>query len=101
MNPNITFCPKCGFENNRMNAVCQTCGTSLPKSAPFMPNPGISPMPPAHMTTTTSNENKFKILTGVFLVAGLVVPLWIITLPLFWFLAYLSYKKDWTIYNGR
>lgn len=37
--------------------------------------------------------NSFKFSTIIFLVLGLILPLWPITLPLFWFLAYRSYKS--------
>jgi len=35
----------------------------------------------------------FKFSTVVWLLLGLIVPFWIITLPLFWFFAYLSYSS--------
>ena len=37
--------------------------------------------------------NTFSFATIIFLVLGLIVPLWPISLPLFWFLAYRSYKN--------
>lgn len=45
--------------------------------------------------TMASEEkaNTFKFSTIVYLVLGLILPLWPITLPLFWFLAYRSYKR--------
>jgi cell division septal protein FtsQ len=39
------------------------------------------------------NSDTVKVMTVVFFVLGLIVPLWIITLPLFWFLAYKNYKS--------
>ena len=37
-------------------------------------------------------QNTFKFRTVIYLILGLIIPFWIITLPLFWFLAYRSYK---------
>jgi cell division septal protein FtsQ len=37
-------------------------------------------------------QNTFKFRTVIFLILGLIIPLWLITLPLFWFFAYKSYK---------
>lgn len=37
--------------------------------------------------------NTFKFSTFIWIVIGLFVPLWPITLPFFWYLAYRSYKK--------
>ncbi|EDN68125.1 hypothetical protein BGP_2825 [Beggiatoa sp. PS] len=38
-------------------------------------------------------ENTFKFTTVLFIILGLMLPLWPITLPLFFWLAYRSYKK--------
>jgi hypothetical protein len=38
-------------------------------------------------------ENTFKFTTVLFLIIGLILPLWPITLPLFFWLAYRSYKN--------
>ena len=38
-------------------------------------------------------ENTFKFSTILFIILGLALPLWPITLPLFWWLAYRSYRK--------
>lgn len=38
------------------------------------------------------NENTFKFSTIIYIILGLIVPLWIVTLPLFWWFAYQSYK---------
>lgn len=35
----------------------------------------------------------FKFGTVVFIILGVIIPFWIVTLPLFWFLAYRSYKQ--------
>lgn len=43
--------------------------------------------------TTEATGGSFKFSTVVLLLLGLILPLWPITLPLFWFLAYRSYKK--------
>lgn len=48
------------------------------------------------VTTTTIEGGSFKLSTFIFLLLGLFVPLWPISLPLFWFLAYRSYKKPST-----
>lgn len=37
--------------------------------------------------------NTIKFSTIIFIIVGLIFPLWPITLPLFWWLAYKSYKK--------
>lgn len=39
--------------------------------------------------------NSIKFSTIIFIILGLIVPLWPITLPLFWWLAYRSYKKGY------
>jgi len=41
----------------------------------------------------TGNEDTIKISTVVFFVLGLIIPLWIITLPLFWFISYKTFKS--------
>lgn len=47
-----------------------------------------------HLVTQTVVEGgSFKFSTFIFIILGLIVPLWPITLPLCWFLAYRSYKK--------
>ncbi|MFT7412577.1 MAG: hypothetical protein ACI9J4_000939 [Paraglaciecola sp.] len=43
------------------------------------------------------NSETVKLLTFVYFVLGLIIPLWLITLPLFWFLAYRDYKSP----NGK
>jgi hypothetical protein len=43
------------------------------------------------MAQEQTNTIKFK--TIIFIILGLIIPLWPITLPLFWWLAYKSYKK--------
>lgn len=37
-------------------------------------------------------RNTFKFSTAIYLLLGIILPLWPITLPLFWFLAWRSYK---------
>ena len=37
--------------------------------------------------------NSFSFATILFIILGIIVPFWPISLPLFWFLAYMSYKK--------
>jgi len=41
----------------------------------------------------TGNEDTIKISTVVFFVLGLIIPFWIITLPLFWFISYRTFKS--------
>ncbi|WP_417499799.1 SHOCT domain-containing protein [Methylophaga sp.] len=41
----------------------------------------------------TTYENSVKVSTVVYFILGLIVPFWLITLPLFWFLAYQSFKS--------
>ncbi len=43
--------------------------------------------------TTSKQSNSFTFKAVVFFVLGLIVPLWPISLPLFWYLAYKSYKS--------
>lgn len=44
-------------------------------------------------TTTVISDGNFKFSTLIFILLGIFIPLWPISLPLFWFLAYRSYKK--------
>jgi hypothetical protein len=44
-------------------------------------------------TQTVIDGGSFKFSTFLLIVLGLIIPLWPISLPLFWFLAYRSYKK--------
>ena len=37
--------------------------------------------------------NSFTFSTIVFIILGLIVPIWPISLPFFWHLAYRSYKR--------
>ena len=37
--------------------------------------------------------NSFTFSTIVFIILGLIVPIWPISLPFFWYLAYRSYKR--------
>ena len=46
--------------------------------------------------TIFEETGSFKFSTFIFIVLGLIVPIWPITLPLFWYLAYRSYKKPST-----
>ena len=41
----------------------------------------------------TQFRNSFKLSTVMLIVIGIVLPLWPISLPFFWWLAYRSYKK--------
>jgi len=41
-----------------------------------------------------SSANTVKFTTIVFVLLGLFVPCWPISLPLFWYLAYCSYKSE-------
>lgn len=41
----------------------------------------------------TGNEDSIKFSTVVFFVLGLIIPFWIITLPLCWFIAYRTFKS--------
>lgn len=38
-------------------------------------------------------SNTFKFSTFIYIVLGLIVPLWPFSLPFFWYLAYKSYKR--------
>lgn len=44
-------------------------------------------------TQTVVEGGSFKFSTFIFLVLGVVIPLWPISLPICWFLAYRSYNK--------
>lgn len=37
--------------------------------------------------------NTIKFSTVIFIILGIIIPIWPITLPIFWWLAYKSYKK--------
>jgi hypothetical protein len=41
----------------------------------------------------TQVADSFKFSTLLWLIAGVIIPLWPISLPLCWFLAYRSYKS--------
>lgn len=41
----------------------------------------------------TGNEDTVKISTIVFFVLGLIIPIWIVTLPLCWFISYRTFKS--------
>jgi len=43
--------------------------------------------------TTIIEGGSFKFGTFVWVILGLMIPLWPISLPICWFLAYRSYKK--------
>lgn len=51
---------------------------------------------PSVVTQTLTEERSFKFSTFAFIILGLIIPLWPISLPLFWFLAYRSYVKPAT-----
>ena len=38
-------------------------------------------------------QNTFSFATVLFIILGLIVPFWPISLPLFWYLAYRSYRS--------
>lgn len=40
-----------------------------------------------------STANTFKFSTCVWMILGLIVPMWPLSLPFCWFIAYRSYKK--------
>lgn len=37
--------------------------------------------------------NTIKFSTVIFIILGIIIPIWPITLPVFWWMAYKSYKK--------
>ena len=41
----------------------------------------------------SEQANSIKFFTITFIILGLIIPFWPISLPLFWYLAYRSYKK--------
>lgn len=99
MTPATLFCPKCGQSNLRSNNNCGQCGASLPQRAASDPVPLVPAYSaaPALAAEQTGRENKFKFSTGILIVVGILLPLWPITLPLCWVLAYFSYRKAWPI----
>ena len=51
--------------------------------------------------------HKFKFSTIIYIILGMVVPFWLITLPLFWYLAYRTYESGfvesddlWRVFQG-
>ena len=51
--------------------------------------------------------HKFKFSTIIYIILGMVVPFWLITLPLFWYLAYRTYESGfvesddlWGVFQG-
>ena len=70
---------------------------TLLSSPPAAPPPITQPPPPAQAYApapqqVASKADTFKFSTIIFIILGLLIPLWPISLPLFWFLAYRSYK---------
>jgi hypothetical protein len=58
------------------------------------PSPPAVPVQARPMQQTTIIEGgSFKFGTFVWVILGLMIPLWPISLPICWFLAYRSYKK--------
>jgi len=63
--------------------------------SPAAPNVSAQTLPPATATVANgSKANTFKFSTIILLILGLITPLWPISLPLFWYFAYRSYKSD-------
>jgi hypothetical protein len=60
---------------------------------PPAPQPRVSSAPTTVHQTTVVEGGSFKFGTLVWIVIGLIVPLWPISLPVCWYLAYRSYKK--------
>ena len=56
------------------------------------PPPPVSVQQPSRQTTVVEGGS-FKFGTFVWIVVGAIFPLWPISLPICWFLAYRSYKK--------
>ena len=116
------FCPRCGTHNPGPSSACTNCGAALPVR-PASPAAGYPPAaappggypsasyppagyPPSYppsgypgagqppgVPAPPSKANTVKLMTIVLVIAGLFVPLWPISLPLCWFLAYQSYKN--------
>lgn len=49
----------------------------------------------------TEQKNTIKFSTILYLILGLIVPLWPISLPLFWYFAYRSYKSGAAVDLGQ
>lgn len=62
--------------------------TNTPASAGALPSTG-----PVSSAPSGDKTNTFKFTTVILIILGLITPLWPISLPLFWFLAYRSYKS--------
>ncbi len=74
-------------------AAAQPFGLSEPAAQPA--GAGNAPVVTAQHIVVQAGDgsNSFKFSTFIYLVLGLFVPLWPISLPLLWYLAYKSYKK--------
>ncbi len=99
MTTEFVFCTKCAEKNPATNDVCMnpSCGNPLPKRKIIpTPNQTIDINENAELILLKERENKIKASTVIFILLGLITPLWLITLPLFWYLAYQSYKKPWS-----
>jgi hypothetical protein len=53
------------------------------------------------LVNSSEVANTFKFRTIIFILLGLITPLWLITLPLFWYFAYKSYVAGTALYPDR
>lgn len=95
MSTSFVFCTKCAQQNPSTNQVCLQCGNKLVVHHQ-QPNHPIQNYQQNLPVVADDRENKVKFSTVLLLVLGIILPAWIITLPLCWYFAYVSYKKPWS-----
>ena len=96
MSAQFVFCTRCAQQNPAMNEFCvkPNCGNKWPSLA--KQSPIQTTYADASLATADPRENKLKASTVILIILGIVLPAWIITLPLCWYFAYVSYKKPWS-----
>lgn len=66
----------------------------VPRSrAQQAPPPATRSLPKPRRAQPSKPSGSFKMATGLYVLLGALVPLWPISLPLFWYLAYRSYRR--------
>lgn len=76
------------------SAALSTLGVASANLATVTNTPSQTAPAAASVTPSGSKANTFKFSTIILLILGLITPLWPISLPFFWFLAYRTYKSD-------
>jgi len=97
MATNFVFCTKCAQQNPATNEICSNCENILTRKPP-PPPPAYQPLQHTDPSSIVlhERENKIKASTVILVILGIVLPAWIITLPLCWYFAYRSYKQPWS-----